>query len=207
VAGRVSLRADELDAADPLAHFRDRFEHEPGGPLYVDGNSLGRLPKAARERVGAVLDAWSVRLVRGWDEWIELPERIGDLLAVHVLGARPGEVVACDSTTVNLYKLAAAVLADEAGPLVVLGDDFPTDRYVLQGLAARFGVELRVTDRGGLRDASRDARLTVLSRVDYRSGEVLPLDAARGLVLWDLSHAAGAVEVDLERTGVQLAVG
>jgi kynureninase len=107
--------------------------------------------------------------------------------------------------TVNLFKLAGAVLAQEPGPLVGLADDFPTDRYVLEGLAEQHGVELRLTDREHLAEAMDGARLAVLSHVDYRSGEILGFDVVDGLVLWDLSHAAGAVEIDL--SGEQLAVG
>ena len=195
--------AEALDAADPLAGFRERFVVVDDGPVYVDGNSLGRLPRATAERLTALVEQWGTHLVSGWPEWIELPARAGDLLAAHVLGARPGEVLVCDSVTVNLFKLAGAVLAAEPGPLVGLRDDFPTDRYVLEGLAAQHGVELRLVDRAELPAATRDARLAVLSKVDFRSGEVL--DDPGGLVLWDLSHAAGAIELDLAEE--RLAVG
>jgi kynureninase len=201
--------ADALDAADPLAGFRDRFVVDPAGPLYVDGNSLGRLPHTAADRVADVVREWGSLLVTGWEAWIDAPQRIGDLLAEHVLGARPGEVLACDSTTVNLYKLADAVLAAEPGPVVALEGDFPTDRYVLQGLAARHGVELRLT--GDVAAGADGARLVVLSHVDYRTGAVADMAAVReraadALVLWDLSHSAGAVEVELHRDA-DLAVG
>ena len=194
-----------MDAADPLASFRERFVVDDDGPVYVDGNSLGRLPHTSAERITALVGAWGERLVTGWPEWIELPRAIGDALARQVLGVRPGEVLVCDSVTVNLFKLAGAVLRERPGPLVVMADDFPTDRYVLEGLAEQHGVELRLVDRDGLAAASRDARLTVASKVDYRSGEILGEDEVEGLVLWDLSHAAGAIELDLSRQ--QLAVG
>jgi kynureninase len=200
---RDDVRA--LDAADALAGLRERFVVDDHGPIYVDGNSLGRLPHATAERLKGLVDEWGTRLVSGWPDWIELPRRVGDRLAEHVLGARPGEVLVCDSVTVNLYKLAGAVLRAEPGPLVGLAGDFPTDRYVLQGLAEQHGVELRLVERDELPAASRGARLTVASHVDYRTGEILPLDALDGLVLWDLSHAAGAIEIDL--AGQQLAVG
>ena len=194
-------RARQLDLDDPLADFRDRFAIEERGPLYVDGNSLGRLPLAASERAATVLEEWAARLVEGWADWIDLPKRTGNALAP-LIGAQAGEVVACDSVTVNLYKLADAVLTREPGPIAVSSSDFPTDRYVLQGLAGRHGVELREEPEG--------ARLHVLSHVDYRSGAVADMAAvnARGpVVLWDLSHSAGAIEVDLRGTGAQLAVG
>ena len=142
--------AQALDAADPLAGFRERFVVEGTTtrptPIYVDGNSLGRLPHATAERIKALVDEWGERLVSGWPDWIDLPARIGDHLAAHVLGARPGEVLVCDSVTVNLFKLAGAVLEHEPGPLVALRDDFPTDRYVLEGLARHHGVELRLVE-------------------------------------------------------------
>ena len=103
--------AATLDRDDPLARFRDEFVHEEGGPLYVDGNSLGRLPKRTQAALAAVVERWGTDLVRGWHDWIELPTAVGDELAEHALGARPGEVVVTDSVTVNLYKLASAVLA------------------------------------------------------------------------------------------------
>ena len=194
-------RARQLDHDDPLAEFRERFAIEERGPLYVDGNSLGRLPLAASERAATVLEEWAARLVEGWSDWIDLPARTGDALAP-LVGANPGEVVACDSVTVNLFKLADAVLAQDPGPIAVSPGDFPTDRYVLQGLADRHRVELREDPDG--------ARLHVLSHVDFRTGAVADMAEvnARGpVVLWDLSHSAGAIEVDLRGTGAQLAVG
>lgn len=194
-----------MDAADPLAGLRAAFVVGDERTVYADGNSLGRLSRATAARIEALVAAWGEQLVGGWPEWIELPRAIGDRLAEHVLGARPGEVLVCDSVTVNLFKLAGAVLEARPGPLVGLASDFPTDRYVLEGLARQHGVELRLVERADLAEAARDARLTVVSHVDYRSGAILPFDALEGLVLWDLSHAAGAVEIDL--SGQQLAVG
>ena len=211
MAGPLSPEhARALDAEDPLAAFRDRFAIDRDGPLYVDGNSLGRLPRETAARVERTVADWGTRLVTGWEDWIEMPERIGDLLAEHVLGARPGEVLACDSTTVNLFKLAGAVLQAAPGPVVAPAGDFPTDRYVLQGLAERHAVELRLVEPAALPAAARDARLVVLSHVDFRTGAVAELEALRegpALVLLDLSHSAGAIEVDLEASPVDLAVG
>jgi kynureninase len=191
-----------LDAADPLAHLRRRFVVDDAGPVYVDGNSLGRLPHATAERLAAFTAEWGERLVSGWPEWIDAPVRVGDLLAAHVLGARPGEVLVCDSVTVNLFKLAGAVLAEEPGPIHVPAGEFPTDRYVLEGLARHHGVELR-------HDRPEGCRLVVRSLVDYRSGELHDLrERVPGAVtIWDLSHAAGAVDVDLAGSGAELAVG
>jgi kynureninase len=206
----IREQAAQLDAEDPLAGFRGRFAIDDSGPLYADGNSLGRLNHASAEAVRHAVDRWGTELVGAWDEWIELPARVGDLLAEHVLGARDGEVVVADSVTVNLFKLAGAVLQQEPGTIVALSDDFPTDRYVLQGLAAQHKVDLRLVNRAQLPHESRDARLVVLSHVDYRSGEMAEIGAIRpdnGHVLWDLSHSAGAVELALAESEVDLAVG
>ncbi|HEX8123657.1 MAG TPA: aminotransferase class V-fold PLP-dependent enzyme [Solirubrobacteraceae bacterium] len=209
--GLIREQAAALDAEDPLAGFRGRFAIDDSGPLYVDGNSLGRAAHAAAEAIAEAGEAWATKLIGGWDAWIDAPRRTGDLLAEHVLGARPGEVIVCDSTTVNLYKLAGAVLNEEAGPIAALSDDFPTNRYVLQGLAAQHGVDLRLVSRAQLPYEARDARLVCLSHVDYRTGEVAEMGALRpaknGVVLWDLSHSAGAVELDLAGAGADLAVG
>ena len=218
----MSERAAGLDRDDPLARFRGEFVFEEGGPLYVDGNSLGRLPLRARKRIGALMDEWSTELVRGWHRWIDLPTAVGDLLGRDVLGARPGETLVCDSVTVNLYKLAGAALATRPGRRVVATDrtNFPTDRYVLAGLDA----ELRLFDPDPVAGpsaedvaaacASGDVALVALSHVAYRSGALADLRAitaaahdAGALVLWDLSHSAGAVEVGLAERDVDLAVG
>ncbi len=213
--------AARLDAADPLASFRDRFVVDDPDVVYLDGNSLGRLPLATRDRLHALTDQWGAQLVSAWHEWIDLPERIGDLLATEVLGARPGEVIVSDSTTVNLFKLAAAVLDTREGAIVTDRANFPTDRYVLEGLAAAHGRELRLFDAdpvGGPQPgdvsracAGREIALVSLSQVAYRSGALADLEAIGGAiespVLWDLSHSAGAVPIELERNGVELAVG
>jgi kynureninase len=218
----LSDAAEARDGADPLARFRDEFVFEVGGPLYVDGNSLGRLPRRTRARLAEVVDEWSTALVRGWHGWIDLPVEVGDLLAEHVLGARPGEVLVTDSVTVNLYKLAGAALAAQPGKTVVVTDvdNFPTDRYVLEGVAPelRF-IEAEPVSGPTAADveegcAGGDVALVSLSHVAYRSGARADLPAitkaahaAGALVLWDLSHSAGAVPVGLEEHEVDLAVG
>src|SRR4051794_40365183 len=140
-------RAVALDAADPLASLRDAFVVDDPEIIYLDGNSLGRLPKATAERLARVVrDEWGSGLIRSWRHWVDLPSRAGDLVGSTLLGAAEGQVVVSDSTTVNLYKLAAAALDARPDRNVIITDDdnFPTDRYVLQGLAAQRGVELRV---------------------------------------------------------------
>src|SRR5437764_2636829 len=209
-------RAEALDAADPLAAFRDRFVLADPGLVYLDGNSLGRLPRSTADRLReAVEREWGAELFRGWSHWIELSRRVGDLIGTRLLGARPGEVLLSDSTTVNLYKLAAGALAARPGRRVIVTDDdnFPTDLYVLQGLAAERGCELRVvhtdieagTDPAALAAAVRDdVALVSLSHVAYRSGALADLPgitalahAAGALTLWDLSHSGGSVPVGL----------
>ena len=202
-------RTDALarDTADPLAGFRDRYVLDDGDRIYVDGNSLGRLPVAGRAAIAATTEEWGRDLVGGWSRWIDAPLRAGDEIA-HLIGARPGEVIVCDSVTVNLYKLAWAALDVRQGAIVVHPDDFPTDRYVLAGLAA--ARDRSVTEPGTVGTAA----LVCRSLVDFRSGELLDgprvtaeAHQAGALMLWDLCHAAGAVPVELEAWGADLAVG
>ena len=223
---RAELDPAALDAADPLASFRDRFAPIGAGLVYLDGNSLGRPTRAAVERVQAVADQWAMRAIRGWDEgWLELPVRVGDLLATRVLGAQAGEVLVTDSTTVNLYRLATAALEARPGRRAVLIErsEFSTDRYVVEGLARERDLEVRWLDGDPVEGLSTSTveraldgatALVILSAVNYRSAAVMDVraitDVARdrgALVLWDLSHAAGSVPVDLEANGVELAVG
>ena len=212
---RVAVSREEaaaLDAADPLAGFRERFVFTDEERIYLDGNSLGRLPVATHDRLRALVDEWGDRLVSGWPDWIDAPARVGDALAESVLGAEPGEVIVADSTTVNLFKLCAAALDLQPGPLVTDRANFPTDRYVLEGLARQRGLELRIVDR--VQDALEGAAVVVLSHVDYRTGELADLAGVTALarshgarVVWDLSHSAGAVPIGLSAAGVELAVG
>jgi kynureninase len=218
--------ARTLDAEDPLAAYRDRFLIENQDLVYFDGNSLGRLPLVTRERLADVVSReWGGALIRGWETWIELARRAGDVLADGVLGVSPGEVTLSDSTTVNLYKLAVAALDARPGRRVVVTDDdnFPTDRYVLEGLAANRGLELRVVpadiDDGlslaDLRAAlDEDVALVCLSHLAYRSGaraDLVGITAAAhevgALTLWDLCHSAGSIQVPLREAGADLAVG
>jgi kynureninase len=211
----AGLTREELaarDAADPLAAFRDRFVVSDPERIYLDGNSLGRLPVATRDRLRDLVDEWGERLVSGWPEWIDAPTRVGDALARDILGAGPGEVVVGDSTTVNLYKLCSAALEERRGALVTNRDNFPTDRYVLEGLAAQRGVDVRIVE--DIEAALDGAAVVVASHVDYRGGAIADLrgltEAARSAgarVVWDLSHSAGAVPIDLHGAGVELAVG
>ena len=192
--------AARLDAADPLAGFRSRFVVPDEDLRYLDGNSLGPLPRATVDRLATVVtEEWGHGLVRSWSDWITLSRRVGDLIATEIVGARPGEVVVSDSTTVNLYKLAAAALDARPGRTVVLGtaDDFPTDRYVLQGLCEARGLTLREVptdiDSGvGVEDVrsalDSSVALVGLSQVAYRSGALADLSAITAA-----AHSAGAL--------------
>lgn len=214
----------QLDAADPLAAFRTRFAPTPDGLVFLNGASLGRLPAATADATDALVRGeWGDRLAEARTQWLDLPQRVGDELAATVLGARPGEVVASDCTSVNLYKLGAAALRDRPGAVVLDDDNFPTDQYVLTGLAEEYGREARVVrtdpDRGPQLDQLRlavegGAALVSLSLVSHRSGALADMravqeiaHAAGALVLWDLSHAVGALPLRLTADGADLAVG
>ena len=203
-----------------MGSFRERFVLDDGNRIYVDGNSLGRLPRETPGRLAARVEEWGSRLVTAWPDWIDLPISVGDALAP-VVGAQPGEVLVADSTTVNLYKLAHAALDVRRGAIVARAGDFPTDRYVLQGLAVARGRELRLVEdiAEDIADDLAEAlappvALLCLSHVDYRTGALEDLPGvtaeahrAGALVLWDLSHSAGAVPVELAASGADLAVG
>ena len=207
-----------LDRADELASFRERFVL-PDEVIYLDGNSLGPLPKAAQARVADVLEReWGRSLIRSWTEhgWIDLQFRIGEKIG-QLIGAAPGTTVLADSTSVNLFKLLAAALDRRPDRKVILTEAgiFPTDRYIAQGLIAllRRGHELRpVGDVAAALDD--DVAVLLLTHVNYRSGAMHDMaaltraaHAAGALVLWDLSHSAGAVPLRLDADGVDLAVG
>lgn len=218
-----------LDAADPLAGFRRRFVIPDPDLVYLDGNSLGRPPLRAIERLAKVAtEEWAGDLIRGWDHWLDAPRRVGDLLGTGLLGAAPDEVAICDSTTVDFYRLASAALDARPGRRFIVTDraNFPTDRYVLEGLARDRDREIAwldpdpiegpsVADVAAALDAHpSDVALVTLTHVNYRSAAIADLPAitalahdAGALVLWDLSHSAGSVPVGLREHDVDLAVG
>ncbi len=167
--------AEALDAADPLAAFRERFVIPDPDRIYLDGNSLGRLSIDAREAIEATTADWAARAVEAWADWIELPVRIGDQIAATVIGAQPGEVLVADSVTVNLYKLAHAAADERGGPIVTDAGNFPTDRYVLEAVARqrdREYVEAPTVEEAMERAAGG---VLCLSHVDYRSGRLLDM--------------------------------
>lgn len=210
--------AEALDAADPLAGYRDRFV-QPEGVIYLDGNSLGCLPKATIAAGADVMDrAWGQRLIRSWNEgWIDAPQRVGAMIAP-LIGADADEVIAADSTSVNLYKLIVAALRVDPARNVVVSEagNFPTDLHIAEGaVAAVAGAELRVVERRALAEAlGDDTALLLLTHVHYKTAERFDMAAwtkaahdAGALVCWDLSHSAGAVAVELTAAGADLAVG
>lgn len=208
-------RARKRDAADAIAHFRERFDL-PEGVIYLDGNSLGALPKATRERLRTVIDGeWGNGLIRSWNDadWIGMPQRVGAKIAP-LIGAQAHEVIACDSVSVNLAKLIGAALSLNPGRNVVLSEpgNFPTDLYMIQGQP---GVEQRLAGRDQMIDAlDGDVALLLLTHVHYKTGDMFDMAAltkaahdAGALVLWDLSHSGGAVPVDLNAANADFAVG
>jgi len=215
---RESLVA--LDAADPLKGFRDRFDL-PEGTIYLDGNSLGPLPKATPDRVAEVMRReWGRDLISSWNvhDWIGMAGRVGDKIG-RLVGAAPGQTLASDSTSVNLFKLLAGALGLRPDRRIVLSDtgNFPTDLYMAQGLAELTAgrCELRVVDPDDVAGAiDADTALVMLTEVDYRTGRrhdmkavTAAAHAAGALALWDLAHSAGAFPVDLDGCEADFAVG
>jgi kynureninase len=230
LAAELERRARDLDAADPLRALLDRFvdrDADEGVVAYLDGNSLGRPTRATAERLDRFTRReWGGRLIRGWYEgWMERPTELGDRLGRVCLGAAPGQVVVADSTSVLLYKLARAAVSARPRRSEIVTDvnDFPTDRYVLEGIADERGLELRfletALDSGVTVDlvasaVGPDTALVALSHVNYRSAALADAPAitrlvqdAGAMMLWDLSHSAGVVPVELDAWGADLAVG
>jgi kynureninase len=210
--------AQALDAADPLAFARGRFRL-PEGLIYLDGNSLGALPVATAARLGDVVEReWGDDLIASWTrhEWIDEPTRIAAKLAP-IVGAKPNELLIADSTSVCLFKLLAAAVKARPGRRTILTQkrNFPTDLYVAQGLAEMLGLTLKAVPADEVASAiDADTAVVTLTHVDYRSAAFHDMHAindaahsAGALMLWDLSHSAGAVALDLDGSGCDLAVG
>ncbi|QUJ68966.1 kynureninase [Photobacterium sp. GJ3] len=211
---------ESLDRTDPLAHFREAFELPPAH-IYLNGNSLGALPKAARQKARDVVEGqWGNGLIRSWNthDWIHLPRRIGDKIA-GLIGADPGEVIVADSTSVNLFKLAAAAVKQNPGRSKILSEpgNFPTDLYILQGLEHFLDGQVRLVTapRERLLDAiDEDTAVVVLTHIHYKTGAMFDMaeltakaHAKGALVVWDLSHSTGAVPVHLNQVQADFAVG
>jgi len=215
---RADLAA--LDRDDPLRPFRDRFTL-PGGVLYLDGNSLGAMPKALPARLAQVAELeWGQDLIRSWNKhgWIDLQQRIGEKIG-KLIGARPGETIVADSTSVNLFKLLAGALQLRPGRSVILSEpsNFPTDLYIAEGVTSLLGTghRLQLVEPEALNAAlGADVAVVMLTHVNYRTGRMHDMDAVTrrvhesgALMLWDLCHSAGAVPVDLARADADFAVG
>ena len=226
-------RADVLrmDSEDRLAPFRSEFFITDSEVCYLDGNSLGRMPRRTIESLHHFLtDEWGTKVVDGWGDWIDEASQTGDLIGRSALGAAAGQVLACDTTSVNLYQLCSAAIKARPGRKKIITDaaNFPTDRYILQGLAKEYGLELIMIDNEsiGLAEHERitpeilakylddDVALVSLQVIQYRSGARSDIKALTELVrahgallVWDASHAIGAIELDFDKNGIDLAVG
>lgn len=210
-ANGLATLAAEHDHNDRLARWRDEFHVADPELAYLDGNSLGMPPKRTLDRVDRLMrEDWAGGLIRSWGHWLDMPQQVGDQLAP-LIGARPGEVAVHDSTTVNLYQIIRTALRLRPDRSVIAIDpgDFPTDRYVVDSIAAADGLSVRA----GFEQLD-DVAVAVRSMIDYRSAEVTDIvaetaraDRAGALTVWDLSHAAGLHPVGLNAAGAQLAVG
>jgi len=220
--------ARRMDAADPLASFRNEFVITEPDLIYVDGNSLGRLPRRTISRINSVLEMeWGNNLIRGWNTgWFEAPARLGDKIG-RLIGAEPGQVLVADSTSVDLFKLVMSALAMRPAHRNVVSDvlNFPSDLYILQGCLNLLGGERHLDLAASLDDIQPDLTglyqlidqqpaLVTLSHVTFKSGYLYDMQAvterahqAGALILWDLSHSAGVVPMQLDAWGVDLAVG
>jgi len=220
-----------LDEKDPLKVFRERFVIADPNICYLDGNSLGRLPKQTIDIVNKYLvDEWGAQAVEGWAHWIDEAQSTGDLIGRATLGAAAGQVLACDTTSVNFFQLVGAAIAARPGRKTMIIDaaNFPTDRYILQGIAERHGMKLIIIDNESEGTAeferitpeilepylSEDVAFVTLEVIQYRSGARTDIKAITDLVrkygaltIWDASHAVGAIEMNFDANGVDLAVG
>jgi kynureninase len=220
-----------MDASDSLAKYRNEFVIDDPNTCYLDGNSLGRLPKSTVTAINRVVtEEWGGELVAGWEKWIDLSTQVGDRLGEIALGAAAGQVLVTDTTSVNLYRLAYAALRDKPGRKTIIIDEanFPTDRYILQEIAQELGYRLitipsedssvatyeQITPEVLARYLDSDVALVSLQVVNYRSGARQDVAALTklvhdhgGHVLWDASHAVGSVDLQFDAWGVQLAVG
>jgi kynureninase len=220
----------ELDKNDPLAHFKSQFVVADPEMCYLDGNSLGRLPKETISAVNNLMTEWGTEVVTGWGHWVDEAQPTGDLLGQAALGAGPGQILVCDTTSVNFYQLCLAAVHARPGRKTIITDaaNFPTDRYILDGIAKQFGLKLvlienedpavaiheRITTQVLAPYLNDDVALVTLQVIQYRSGARTDIKsitdqvrAIGGLVVWDASHAVGAIELNLDANGVDLCVG
>ena len=221
----------ELDKNDPLAHFKSQFVVSDPEMCYLDGNSLGRLPKSTITAITEFMNKeWGPEVVTGWSHWVDEAQPTGDLLGEAALGAAAGQVLVCDTTSVNFYQLCLAAIQARPGRKTIITDaaNFPTDRYILDGIAKQFDLNLviienedpavaqheRITTEVLAPYLNEDVALVTLEVIQYRSGARTDLKsitdqvrAIGALVVWDASHAVGAIELNLDANGVDLCVG
>ena len=220
----------ELDKNDSLAHFKSQFVVTNPEMCYLDGNSLGRLPKETISAVNNLMSEWGAEVVTGWGHWVDEAQPTGDLLGQAALGAGPGQILVCDTTSVNFYQLCLAAVHARPGRKTIITDaaNFPTDRYILDGIAKQFGLNLvliqnedpavatheRITTQVLAPYLNEDVALVTLQVIQYRSGARTDIKsitdqvrAIGALVVWDASHAVGAIELNLDANGVDLCVG
>ena len=220
-----------LDKKDYLASFRNKFYINNKKLCYLDGNSLGRLPNRTVKEIDSFLkNEWGSKLVEGWEKWIHEAQNTGNLLAKSVLGADKGEVIACDTTSVNFYQICSAVVKSAPDRKTIITDsaNFPTDRYILEGISQQFGLNLILIDNEKINKNdyeiltpeiidpyfNNDVALATFQVLQYRSGalndikEITELARYHGILcVWDASHAAGSVELNFKKNNIDLAVG
>lgn len=221
----------DLDSKDPLAKYKSEFVVEDPTLCYLDGNSLGRLPKRTITAVNDFLQKeWGPELVSGWSHWVDEAQPTGDLLGKSALGAATGQVLVCDTTSVNFYQLCLAAIRSKPDRKTIITDaaNFPTDRYILEGIAEQLGLKLVIIDNEDPKIATNerittevlapylneDVALVTFQVIQYRSGARTDIKAITdqvravgGLVVWDASHAVGAIELNLDHSGADLCVG
>lgn len=220
-----------LDKNDLLSSYQNQFQVSDKNLCYLDGNSLGRLPLKTIEEINSFLkNEWGDQLVEGWNTWIDEAQKSGDLLARNILGANEGEVLVCDTTSVNFFQLCSAVVKAHPNRKSIITDaaNFPTDRYILEGIADNFGLNLIIIDNEGINSSdyeristeilepylNDDVSLVTFQVLQYRSGALNPIKEITelvkhygGLTVWDASHAAGSVDLNFKEANIELAVG
>ena len=221
----------DLDQNDPLSKYQSEFQISDKDLCYLDGNSLGRLPLRTIDKITLFLKKeWGDQLVEGWEDWIDEAQKSGDLLARNILGANTGEVLVCDTTSINFYQLCSAVVRANPTRNKIITDsaNFPTDRYILEGIADQYGIELIIIDNENVNGQeyeritadilepymSNSVSLVTFQVLQYRSGALNPIkeitelaESYGAMTVWDASHAAGSVRLDFKENNIDLAVG
>ena len=224
-------KIEDMDQNDPLSKYQSEFYVSDKNLCYLDGNSLGRLPLRTVNKITSFLkEEWGKQLVEGWEHWIDEAQKSGDMLARNIIGGNPGEVLVCDTTSINFYQLCSAVVRANPRRNKIITDsaNFPTDRYILEGIADQYGLELIFIDNEILNTQeyeritvadlepylSDGVSLVTFQVLQYRSGALNPIkeitelvNSYGAMIVWDASHAAGSVELDFKKNNIDLAVG